>query len=170
MEHIHETSRLILREFDLQDAHALHTVFSDSNATRFNLRTHSEVSETESWIKSIRIGYKKRGFCPWAVVRKSDGLLLGYCGFGIIRLDHGIECEVGYRIIRSCWGHGYATEAVIACFKYAKTGLPHDKIVALIQPKNIASIRVAEKAGMMYHSDTIFENVNMMMYEINLDK
>ncbi len=164
---ITESPRLILREFESGDAPALHPVFSHPEATHFTLRIHSDVSQTLAWVEAIRIGYEKRGFAPWAVVRKKDGILLGYCGCGIIRLDDREECEVGYRIIPSCWGQGYATEAALTCIEYMFTSFSIARLVAVIQPENVASIRVAKKTGMKYRSDTMYEGVPMKLYEIS---
>ncbi len=170
MKIIVETARLLLRELEPSDASALHPVFSDLRATRFTLRINSEVAETLAWIEAIRKNYIKRGFSVWAVVRKNDNILLGYCGCSIIQLHGKEQCEVGYRIIPSCWGQGFATEALFASIDYAFAKLSFTRLVALIQPGNIASIRVAEKAGMTYECETVYEGVPMKLYEINMDR
>ena len=48
---------------------------------------------------------------------------------------------------RNSWGHGYATEAVNACIRYAFLELDRPHLISLIDPDNIRSIRVAERAG-----------------------
>ena len=161
-----ETQRLVLRKLELDDAQALHPVFSDPEGTRFTLRVHSTVDETMKWIEAIRRGYEKHGFAPLAVVRKRDSELIGYCGCGFILLDGKKEREVGYRIVRSCWGQGFASEAVQATICYAFERLSFINLVALIQPDNIASIRVAEKAGMVHQYDTVYEGQSMRLYEV----
>jgi len=161
-----ETRRLVLRKLELDDAQALHPVFSDPEGTRFTLRVHSTVDETMKWIEAIRRGYEKHGFAPWAVTRKRDNGLIGYCGCGFILLDGKKEREVGYRISRSCWGQGFATEAVRATIRYTFERLSFINLVALIQPDNIASIRVAEKAGMKHQYDTVYEGQSMRLYEV----
>jgi [ribosomal protein S5]-alanine N-acetyltransferase len=165
-----ETTRLVLREFEPGDAEQLHPVFSDPEANRFTLRLHSEVAETLAWIEAIRVGYQKRGYAPWAVVRKADNALLGYCGCGVAVVDGERECEIGYRIIRSCWGQGFATEAVLACIDHVSSKLPFSRLVALIQHGNAASVRVAEKAGMKYERDTVYEGVSMRLHAIDIQR
>jgi RimJ/RimL family protein N-acetyltransferase len=66
------------------------------------------------------------------------------------------EVEIGYRLIRSAWGHGYATEAAQAVATYATT-LGIQRLIALIDPGNVASIRVAYKLGMHYEADVMFD-------------
>ena len=168
MKIIAETKRLILREFEPEDAAALHPVFSDPEGTRFTLRIHTDVAQTLEWIQAIRKGYQKRGFAPWAVVRREDLAVVGYCGCGMIRLDGQDECEIGYRIIRSCWGRGFASEAVLACVDYFRTHTRFPRLVALIQPGNLASVHVAEKTGMTHERDTVYEGVSMGLFAIDL--
>lgn len=166
---IAETTRLLIRELEPGDAPALHPVFSDPQATRFTLRIHTDVSATLAWIEAVRKGYRKHGFGPWAVFRSKDLLLLGYCGCGMILLNDKKEIEVGYRIVPSCWGQDYATEALSACIDYAFTRLSINRLVALIQHGNSASIRVAEKSGMKYQQEVLYEGVPMRLYEISAD-
>ncbi len=68
-------------------------------------------------------------------------------------IDGVAEFEIGYRLIRSVWGNGYATEAAIAVRDHAFTVLNLTRLVALIEPVNNRSIRVAEKLGMKYEKD-----------------
>ena len=167
---IAETARLVLREFEPDDAEPLHPVFCDPEGTRFTLRLHTRVSETLGFIEAIRVGYQKRGFAPWAVVRKGDNTLLGYCGCGLVNVNGARECEIGYRIIRAFWGQGFATEAVLACMDYVSSKNLFPRLVALIQPGNLASVRVAEKSGMKYLGDTVYEGVAMKLYGIDFER
>ncbi len=161
---IAETSRLVLRPLQPDDAEALHPVFSDPQANRFTLRKHEALAQTVEWINGVLGNYAKRGFGPWCVVRKSDNAVIGYCGCGIIELDGKTECEIGYRILRGCWGKGLATEAVRAALDHALGDLSFGRVVALIQPDNAASIRVAQKAGMEYERDWMYEGILMRVY------
>src|SRR4051812_40748374 len=85
-------------------------------------------------------------FGLWAVVEKSTRDVIGYCGLSRFEDVGGQpETEVGYRLIRSAWGHGYATEAATAVRDYAFDTLSLTRLIAIIDPRNVASIRVAEK-------------------------
>ena len=163
---IAETNRLILRELEPSDAAAIHGVFSEPEATRFSLRVHSNLQQTVEWIEAVRKGYAKLGFGPWAVVLKSDGSVIGYSGCSLIRIDGVEEREVGYRILPSHQRRGFATEATAAARDYAFGQLGFARLVAAIQPANVASVRVAEKMGMILERNTTFHGVAVALYVI----
>ena len=165
-----ETEHLVLRHLTLDDAQALHPVFTDPEGTRFTLRIHTTITETKQWIEAVRAGYEKKGFGPLAVVQKSNGQVIGYCGCGLARLDGREEHEIGYRITRACWGAGFATEAAKATIADAFRRWSLTRLVALIQPGNVASIRVAEKVGMQFQRATVYEGRPMRVYQITPDE
>jgi RimJ/RimL family protein N-acetyltransferase len=49
---------------------------------------------------------------------------------------------------RDLWGNGYGTEAARACMEYAFTALEVTRVISMIRPENVQSIRVAEKNGL----------------------
>jgi RimJ/RimL family protein N-acetyltransferase len=67
------------------------------------------------------------------------------------------ETEIGYRLARPYWGRGYATESARAVRDYALNTLRLPRLIAMIDPQNVASIRVVEKLGMHYEKDVMFE-------------
>lgn len=153
-----ETERLILRQFEATDAAAMHCVFGDPDVMRFGPGTR-DAQWVAIWIQDlVEKVYPTRGCGPWAVVKKGQSEVIGYCGlFYFDDLDGQPEIEMGYRLARLHWGCGYATEAVCAVRDYAFSKLDIVRLVALIDPQNVASIRVAEKAGMCYEKDVMLE-------------
>jgi RimJ/RimL family protein N-acetyltransferase len=65
----------------------------------------------------------------------------------------GSEIDLAYHFTRACWGMGYATEAVIAVLTHALGPLGVDEVMAVVEPENVGSWRVMEKAG-MHHEGT----------------
>ena len=65
------------------------------------------------------------------------------------------EIEIGYRLARAHWGRGLATEAARAVRDYAFDTLRLPRLIALIDPANTASIRVAEKLAMRHESEVV---------------
>ncbi len=151
------TERLFLRYFQITDAEAMYGVFGDEEVMHF-----SDGVQTKQWVqnwlqKQIK-NYQDQGLGPYAVVEKHKQEVIGYCGlFFFPDVNGQLEVEIGYRLKRSVWGQGYATEAVIAVLDYAFSTLGLKRIIAMIDPANVASIRVAEKVGMRYEQDVMFE-------------
>lgn len=151
------TKRLKLRPFRLHDQDALLAVFGDAEVMRFGdgVRSADWVS---NWLEACLKSYERQGFGPWAVAEKRTGQVIGYCGlFAYPDINGRAEVEIGYRLARAWWEMGYATEAVVAVRDHAFDVLGLRRLIALIDPANLASIRVAEKAGMRYEADVMLE-------------
>jgi len=98
------------------------------------------------------------GFGPYAVMEQSSRAVIGYCGlFFFADVNGQPEVEVGYRLARAKWGHGYATEAAQAVRDYAFQTLGIKRLIAIIDPANHASIRVAHKLGIRCEQQVMFE-------------
>ena len=151
------TERLLLRHFDLQDAEPIYQVFRDPEVMRFSdgLKTKEWV---QNWLHLCVERYQDWGFGPYAVVEQGNQALVGYCGlFFFPNINGQAEIEIGYRLARSAWGQGYATEAGRAVRDYAFGTLGIKRLIAMIDPSNGASIRVAEKIGMKYEKDIMLK-------------
>ncbi|WP_241835019.1 GNAT family N-acetyltransferase [Pseudofrankia asymbiotica] len=83
------------------------------------------------------------------VIERTSGLVIG--GIGLFWPPTAGRVEIGYGIVPSCQGRGYATEAVIALTEFAFT-LPSVRTVfANVERPNPASIRVLAKSGFRHH-------------------
>jgi [ribosomal protein S5]-alanine N-acetyltransferase len=153
-----ETERLILRHFHIVDVEAMVRVFGDAEVMSFGPGVQT-IEWVRGWLQRCLENYYRRwGFGPWAVVEKSSSETVGYCGlFYFPAIDGQPEVEIGYRLIRAVWGRGYATEAVLAVRDYGFSILGLPRLIAIIDPQNVASIRVAVKAGMQYEKDVMLE-------------
>ena len=146
-----ETERLLLRPFTLDDAEALHAIWSDPGARRFrddvpDWPRPRMVEDTRRYLEPIVAGQAERGYASWAVIEKATGRLIGDCG--LFPADGvGPEIELAYGLAPDVWGRGYATEAAAACVRAGFEQLGATRIVADVDPENPASIRVLEKAG-----------------------
>lgn len=154
---IAQTERLILRRFHADDGAAMDRVFGDAEVMRYGPGVRSPQWVRE-WLRGRLEDYRKLGFGLWAVVEKGGGETIGYCGLSHFPDINGRpETEIGYRLARGYWGRGYATEAARAVRDYAFGTLGLRRLIALIDPANLASIRVAEKIGMRYESDVMLD-------------
>jgi len=142
-----ETSRLLLREFVPQDADALLAVLDDPVAMRYYPAAFDRKG-VEEWIGRNMARYQRDGHGLWAMVLKDSGELIGDCGCALQEVEGANHVEVGYHVRRDLWGKGYATEAARACMQYAFTALGITRIISMIRPENVQSVRVAEKNGL----------------------
>jgi ribosomal-protein-alanine N-acetyltransferase len=139
-----ETERLTLRELTLDDVDGLLEIFSDPLAMWAYPSTKTR-KETEGWVHWALDSYAANGWGLWAVIRRTDGRFLGDCGPMPQPVDGETVAEIGYHIVRSEWGHGYATEAALACRDWFFANTDRDRLVSIVWPPNTASRRVAEK-------------------------
>jgi len=91
----------------------------------------------------------------WPVTEKATGEVIGDCGLTRKDIDGDEEVELVYVFARGAWGRGYATEAAAAIRDYAFDRLGLDRLVALIDPANTASEKVAVKIGMTHEKDAV---------------
>jgi [ribosomal protein S5]-alanine N-acetyltransferase len=152
-----ESERLLLRHFRSFDGEPMMRVFGDAQVMRFGdgVQTRDWV---DHWIVTCLEDYRSRGFGPYAVVEKERQRLIGYCGLFFFPAVNGrAEVEIGYRLERLAWGQGYATEAAGTVREYAFSSVGMGRLISIIDPANLASIRVAEKIGMQYEGEVKFE-------------
>jgi [ribosomal protein S5]-alanine N-acetyltransferase len=144
-----ETERLILRRFTPEDAADNYRIYTDPENMKFMGRQPDSVEFERYHIRRhIANYYDTHGFGLWAAVLKENKQLIGRCGLLYQQVEDRREVEVSYLIDRHHWGRGLATEAAreVVRLGFEKYGFP--RIVAMINPENVASVRVAEKAGM----------------------
>lgn len=160
-----ETPRLILREFDSDDADDLARVISDAETMRFYPAPY-DWAGVEEWISRNLRRYREHGYGLWAMVLKETREMIGDCGITIQDVDGVGETEIGYHVRRDYWRQGLATEAARACRDYGFARLASERIISLIRPENLASRRVAEKNGMTVWKETTRKELRHLVYAI----
>lgn len=108
------TRRLVLRPLSTDDAGALHRISNEPDVRRYlwDDQLVTEATVRELIARSVRM-FSEKGVGLFAVRRRDDDALLGFCGF--VRLGGMEEPELGYELTRKAWGKGLATEASRAC-------------------------------------------------------
>ena len=152
-----KSGRLLLRHFNSTDRESLMRVFGDTEVMHFGDGVQTKES-VDNWLRACLENYQTWGFGPYAALEQSGEQVIGYCGlFYFPDINGRPEVEIGYRLARSTWGQGYATEASCLVRDYALDILNIKRLIAIIDPSNAASIRVAEKIGMRYEADVMLE-------------
>lgn len=163
-----ETERLVLRQFELDDAPVVFAINSDPEVVRYAEGvTPASLAESVSHLRNGPLSdYVEYGYGRWALVLKHSNELIGFCGMKFLK-ELGLN-EIGYRMARKHWGRGIATEAARATLDYARRNLGMDYVIALIMEENLASIRVAEKLGMTSGGLIRFDGIDCLKYETHL--
>lgn len=141
------SARMRLRELVPGDADRLLEIFSDPVAMRYYPGTRDRAG-TEAWIAGQRESYRRHGFGLWAAELEATGEFVGQCGLALQEVEGVAELEIGYLFLRRHWGRGLATEAAAACRDHGHRALARPRLVALIDPRNHPSRRVAARVGL----------------------
>jgi RimJ/RimL family protein N-acetyltransferase len=153
MEVFLETERLVLRRFTEADVDNLLDLDGDPEVMRFltgGEPAPREVSRDETLPRFLRDYKRFPGFGYWAAIEKSTGKFVGWFEFRPPEGGRPDKVELGYRLSRSAWGKGYATEGSRALIRKGFTELGVRRVVAQTMAVNVASRRVMEKAGLTY--------------------
>ncbi len=142
-----ETGRLLLRRQTADDIPALVALWSDPEVTRYMGGPRDRQFLEEEFRKTAQEPGKER-FDLWPVIERSTGQLVGHCGLLDKDIDGSVEIELVYVIRTACWGQGYATEIAAAIRDHAFRNLGIRRLVALIDPRNGGSEKVALNVGM----------------------
>lgn len=153
-----ETERLLLRNWRDGDR-AEYLATCNTGAVTAHLNGPATEADIDAAFARIANSQADHGFSFWAIERKADGALLGYCGLRVCddlqRPVHG-EVEIGWRLREDAWGQGYAVEAARAVLDWAWLNLDAERVVSFTVPANAPSWRLMERLGMTRRPDLDF--------------
>lgn len=142
-----ETERLYLREMNQEDFPSLCKILQDKDVM-YAYEHAFDDAEAQGWLDKQFMRYRQYGFGLWAVILKETGEMIGQCGLTMQDCNNKHVLEVGYLFQKAFWHKGYASEAAIACKKYAFEVLNANEVFSIIRDTNIASQNVAKRNGM----------------------
>jgi RimJ/RimL family protein N-acetyltransferase len=145
-----ETERLILRRIKLSDAEDVFAWANDNEVSRYvTWKPHKNMRVTKKYLLRCVLSYIRKDYYRWCIVLKETGRAIGT--IGAHAENRRIKAiELGYVLLRSCWGKGIMTEAVKAVQDYLFDKAGYNRIAAKHAPENPASGKVMLKAGMQY--------------------
>lgn len=148
------TARLTLRQMTDTDLDEMAALLGDEDVMRYYPRPKTR-QEAREWIARNRERYEAHGFGLWIMHRSDTGEFVGDCGLTYQRIDGVDELEVGYHVRTAMQGNGYATEAAAAARDFARDVLGARRLIAIINPRNLPSQRVAAKIGLEVEKHTV---------------
>jgi ribosomal-protein-alanine N-acetyltransferase len=143
-----ETARLVMRRWTDADREPFAAMNADPEVMRYFPAPLTR-AESDELIDRIEERFHADGYGLWALERRDDGAFLGFTGLAPVPsgLPFAPALEVGWRLARAAWGHGYATEAAREALRVGfEAG--HGEIVSLTAQVNAPSRRVMERLGM----------------------
>ena len=164
MKQILQTSRLLLRELNTDDAVRFYELNSNPTVIQYTGDEPFESIETAKQFLHNYSDYDINGYGRWAVIEKTSGVFLGWCGLKYSKTSD--ETDIGFRFFESYWNKGFATESAIACLHYGFQELGLKTIVGRAMAANIASIKVLEKIGLAYEKEFDFNWQKGLVFRI----
>jgi RimJ/RimL family protein N-acetyltransferase len=153
------TERLALRPWRDVDREPFAAMNADPEVVRY-LPGPLTRAESDALVDRIEGHFAEHGFGLWAAEVVDSGDFVGFVGFLIPTFDAPFvpAVEVGWRLARSAWGLGYATEGARRVLAFGFDELDLDEVVSFTVPANRPSRAVMERLGMTHDRDGDFDH------------
>lgn len=162
------TERLIFRHPELEDRSWWMEYLNSAEAIRFMPFTVGSEENCKFFIQRSLDRILRDGTCLNVVSERASNKPVGMIGLLTQEVDGITELEIGYHLLPSAWGHGFATEAAIACKTFAKDHAFTSSVISLIDPENYKSQAVAKRNGMVHEKDTVHRDEPVMVFRVEL--
>lgn len=152
------TDRLDLRRWRDADLEPWASMNADPEV-REHLGDRLTREQSDASVARFQVEFDQRGFGWWAVEVRATGEFVGFAGLD--QVDDGLPfegVEIGWRLARSAWGHGYATEAALTVLDYGFDVLELPEILAVTTATNLRSQAVMSRIGMTRVLDGDFDD------------
>ncbi len=131
------------------------------------LKVEDPIERCRMWFNRVFHRYENGLGGMNALVDKQTGEFVGQCGLLIQTIDDIEELEIGYSIMPSYRGKGFASEAANRCKEFAFENDYTTSLISVIVPENLDSIKVAMNNGMKLSKTTISNGDLVNIYRVN---
>lgn len=154
MTHEMQTDRLLLRQWKEEDRQPFSALNNDPLVMRYFPRTFTQ-AESDRFIDEQIKHLSLNDWGAWAVECLETGEFIGFVGFSRPAPWHPCagNIDVGWRLGRRFWGHGYATEAARQALQVGFESIGFDQVVAFTSRCNLPSLSVMRKIGMQLDAE-----------------
>jgi ribosomal-protein-alanine N-acetyltransferase len=145
------TERLLLRRWRASDLEPFAVLNADPEVMR-HFPAPLTRAESDATVESFEAEFEARDFGPWAVEVVGGAPFVGFVGLHQVSFASTFTpaTEIGWRLAREHWGHGYAIEAATEALRYGRDELGLDPIVSFTTPGNRRSRSVMERLGLVH--------------------
>ena len=145
-----ETERLVLREFDLEDAEFIVELLNSPGWLKFiGDKKVSSLEDARKYLeRNLLKSYKTDSFGFWMVELKFISVPIGLCG--LIKRETLDDVDIGFAMLPDFAGLGYGYESAKATYDYARDEVGLKRIVGITLENNTPSIKLLEKIGLKY--------------------
>jgi RimJ/RimL family protein N-acetyltransferase len=156
------TDRLILRRWQESDREPFAALNADPEVME-HFPAPMTRADSDRLVDRIEAGFDEFGYGLWAVQVAGTGTFIGFTGLSVPRFDAPFmpAVEIGWRLTRSAWGHGYATEAARRALAYGFTDVGLTEIVSFTAVTNVRSQAVMKRLGMSRDPLEDFDHPNV---------
>ena len=167
---IAETPRLLLRRMTLDDADLMLAIWNDPAFVQHvgdrGIRAIAQARQAVG--DSVLALYETYGYGPYCMVRKDDAQRIGICG--LFRRETLPHPDIGFAVLPTYRGAGFALEAARAVVRHAREDLGIKTLDAIVSPLNKASISLLEKLGLNFQRGITMpgEQEEIGLYSMNL--
>jgi len=145
-----ETQRLIIRELNVDDAQFILTLLNEPSFLRYiGDKKVRNLDDARRYILDGPVAsYERHGFGLFRVELKDSHIPIGMCG--LLKREELPDPDIGFAFLPDFWNRGYAFEAAAAVLNYARQRLKLDRVLAIVNPDNDASIKLLQKLGFKF--------------------
>jgi len=153
------TDRLLLRRWRDGDRVPFAALNADPEVMRHFPAPLSR-EESDALAEVIAAGLERDGWGWWALEVRPTGAFIGFTGLRRVTFEAHFTpaVEIGWRLARQAWGHGYATEAARAAARFGFDVLECDELVSFTAAGNARSRAVMERLGMTHDPGGDFDH------------
>jgi len=163
-----ETERLFVRFPTLEDNTIIHTLETDANVMRYiGDGSLSFPERTLAKLKKDIAHFSKHHFGTGLVYEKASHSFVGQAGLTYLEYNEAQpNIELDYLLLKVFWGKGFATELAKGSLDWGFKNLPVNKLIAVVDPRNLKSQEVVKKAGLKFIEDIWCYNKTVKLFEI----
>jgi RimJ/RimL family protein N-acetyltransferase len=145
-----ETERLVLRPFTTDDAPFILTLLNEPSFLRYigDKKVRTLEDARQYLLNGPIASYERNGFGLCLVELKDSQTAIGMCG--LLKREELPDPDIGFAFLPDFWNKGFAFEAAAAVMNDARARLKLNRILAIVNPDNYASIKFLERLGLKF--------------------